>query len=395
MHFLHRFDPTPCRFPSPRLPVLPLPRGSSLGLWVRGPGPEDGRRFQHHARGRYALEAALACVGLRKGHGTLLLPAYHCRTMLDPAVAQGIRVQVYPLRPDLSPDLDALRTRLADLRGQPKALLLTHFFGFVQPELAAIQTLCEAECCELIEDASHAFVLDPSLASSPQLAPGLATTAATGIASPYKFLPSPDGGLLWTRGPLPVPPRPATWRAELRAWLHFGRALLSARSSRPPGAALEPVDGAGPALQGLEAVRSPSPRFLDGERGRAPLRISRWVQRHARVDRIASARRANYLRLSRGLSGLRHARALHPQLDEFTVPYMFPLLLEEAEPYFTRLKVQGLPIWRWDELLDSDCPTSQSYRQRLFHLPCHEGLGSEAVDWMVERLRHELSGAAA
>ena len=40
--------------------------------------------------------------------GALLAPAYHCVTMLDPAMALNADIQLYPLHADLSPDLEKL-----------------------------------------------------------------------------------------------------------------------------------------------------------------------------------------------------------------------------------------------------------------------------------------------
>ena len=84
------FDPSPCGFPKPRAPLLPV------GLDGIGPG------------------------------SALLAPAYHCRTMLDPALALGGEVMLYPLAPDLAPDLAAIAA-LADRSPVPvKALLTAH-----------------------------------------------------------------------------------------------------------------------------------------------------------------------------------------------------------------------------------------------------------------------------
>ena len=120
------FDPSPCGFPKPHIPLLPTGLdGVSLkatAAWA----PAD--HFRHYTRGRYALREAYRLAGIGPG-STLLAPAYHCRTMLDPALALGAEVILYPLTPDLSPDLAAIEALAKNSSVPVKALLATHFFG--------------------------------------------------------------------------------------------------------------------------------------------------------------------------------------------------------------------------------------------------------------------------
>lgn len=387
---LHRFDPSPCQFPPPVCALLPPPR------WLaRRPPPDprdarDGRLFRHHTRGRYALHAAFAAAGLRGAQDRLLLPAYHCRTMVDPALSLGLQIELYPLRADLSPDLDRLQALLQAPGAERRALLLTHYFGFAQ-ELRAIKAICDAAGVTLIEDASHAFVTDPALGQVLELGGEIGRIAEIGVASPYKFLPSPDGGLLWTAAGRATPPptRSPGLGAECRAVLNYARALFAGRPAPPPAREA----AAAPAREWLEPLQT-SVYYQAELEGLASLALTRWLMRRADARAIASARRERYRRWSEAVADLPGARALKAQLGEHTVPYMFPLLLDSAEP-FGRLKAAGLPIWRWDEQVESGCAVSAAYRQRLLHLPCHEGLDEQDLALMSGILRRVLVGAAA
>ena len=93
-----RFDPTPCAFPPPRVPVL-APLGAR-SLVLRANALSD--RVRWYRRGRYALAEAYRLAGAGPG-GAVLAPAYHCRTMLDPAIALGAPVLFYEVGPDLAP----------------------------------------------------------------------------------------------------------------------------------------------------------------------------------------------------------------------------------------------------------------------------------------------------
>ncbi len=102
-------------------------------------------------------------------------------------------------------------------------------------------------------------------------------------------------------------------------------------------------------------------------------------------------RRANYRQWATALAGLPGGRALFPELAETCVPYMFPLLLTEADPLFFQLKQAALPIWRWDEMAVSDCAVAAGYRLRLLHLPCHQDLNAAQMAWMTALVAKALA----
>lgn len=377
-----RFDPAPHGFPAPRVPLLPQLSLASLQFEA---GKLHGTA-RWYRRGRYALKDAyrLAGVGPR---GSLLAPAYHCRTMLDPAIALGADVVLYALHEDLSPDLAALEASMARAPTPPKALLLPHYFGFGQP-LDRVAALCRGHNIVLIEDCSHALV--GREAETPASA-SLGTTGDYGIASPYKFFAAADGGLLWGNGRAlghRTESRP-TLREEARA---AARLLLDALRGRRAPVLGEPCEGpahvqaaaAGPPADDVfETASAPSRHYEVADEERRSLASSRWITRHTDLARLIHRRRANYLRWLQAVAGLRGCRPLFSRLPDDCVPYMFPLCIERPHVHFPVLKRQGLPIWRWDEIARSDCATAQSYRLRLLHLPCHQELSENDMLWMT------------
>ena len=379
-----RFDPTACRFPAPAVPVLPALRRRALG--APGGDPLAGPEARFFARGRYALHAAYRLAGLGPG-GMLLAPSYHCRTMLDPALALGAAVHCYPVQPDLQPDLEALRRVLAS--GLPaRVLVLPHYFGVEQPPavLAEVQALCVLHGITLVEDACHAWPL--ALRRAPLCAAGEGHLL---VASPYKFLPCEEGGVLW--GPPAalagvVLRAPGLWQ-ELRGWK---RAWERSRA-----AAAQPVPAPLPEAPGergrewREVDEHPSPMYLAADEGRQGLRQSRWLLRRTPPAALAAQRRRHYQHWLQAVAPLAGARPLFPQLGADDVPYMFPLLLERHDPAFYRLKQAGVPIWRWDDMALSDCPTAAAYRLRLLHLPCHQGLSTAQMEWLADAVCRGLA----
>ncbi len=389
------FDPSACGFPKPRVPLLPTGL-ACLSLKVPAPW-SPAENFRHFTRGRYALREAYRLAGIGPGTG-LLAPAYHCRTMLDPALALGSAVLLYRLRADLSPDLAALDDLAARSPTPVKALLATHFFGIPQ-KLDRLSAWCAERDIALIEDCSHAMF------SEIHRPPGLGLFGEFVVSSPYKFLPSPDGGLIYARQEHrldEVQTRSPSWLAELRG-------LASARSMaaehRQSSAACDAtlidtqlaaiVENPAPAARDFQEQAGCSADYRPDEEGRASLRYSQAVCRHADIAEIARRRRDNYRRWTAATTKLPYCRPLFPELPEGCIPYMFPLYIEEPEPRFHWLKRLGLPIWRWDSIVASACPTATDYRFRLLHLPCHQSLDERQLAWMIAVIRKVGAGETA
>ena len=74
---------------------------------------------------------------------------------------------------------------------------------------------------------------------------------------------------------------------------------------------------------------------------------------------------------------------------------MFPLYLEMPDPHFYYLMRLGVPVWRWDSIAVSDCPTANDYRMHLLHLPCHQSLDEKQMDWMIAAVRKVGAGGTA
>lgn len=378
-----RFDAAGCDFPPPRVPLLPVLRARDLKLRrnnaaasLRGPG------VRHFSRGRYALRAAYQAAGVG-AHGALLAPAYHCRTMLDPALALHAPISLYAVDALLRPDLDAIRAAMA--RAPVKALLVPHYFGFAQPAetMSALAQLCHARGVTLIEDCSHSWqiALDTGPRSSSQ-------AGRMVVASPYKFFPCPDGGTLWADpaqlGSVAVS-APVEPVSELKA---LGKLLRRYSAAVGPGA---PGAHAARGTERIESGELMSIHYQRVHEGPGGLALSRWIVQHVSQDDAAARRRINYQRWLDAASSLRGARALFGNLPAECTPYMFPLLLEAPDPHFFQLKQLGLPIWRWDDMAVSDCGVAATMRLHLLHLPCHQSLSDAQMEWMIGNLTQVLT----
>lgn len=380
MHQFQRFDPASCGFPRPRVPLLPALRWNDLRFGSGGtlaPSLLDGPGVHHFARGRYALHAAYRLAGVGPA-GALLAPAYHCRTMLDPALALGAPLLFYRTGADLAPDIASIGALIASCATPPKALIVPHYFGVEQPAAAMqeVAALCARHGITLVEDCSHAWQVAVQRA-------GGARAGRVIVASPYKFFGCEDGGIMWTSADAPVPgTTPASAIDELKA---INSAWRRGRAA-DPGAVQLPAPGPRGATVD-EQGDAPSQLYQRGAEGRSSLALSRWTMRHTRLAPLIARRREHYHQWRRAVAGLAHARPLYPDLPDDCVPYMFPLEIDMPDPHFFQLKQAGLPIWRWDDMAVTGCPTASRYRLHLLHLPCHQDLNRAQMDWMTSLVR--------
>ena len=404
------FDSSGCGFPKPVVPVLPPLTWHSLGrekaakahvvadaTWRHFSQLEKSIAARPYSRGRYALFDAYRLSGIGNT-GALLAPAYHCSTMLDPAIRLNAEIDFYPLTADLAPDLEAISVKLKSGALPYKAVLVTHFFGFPQ-QLAALASLCKERGIALIEDCSHAL-FSPMSPAQDQAENAVGETGRYAIASPYKFFPSEDGGLLWENesAPMPTEMQPApSLVAELKGLLSSVRRAREncsgpslAKSANAQSQTADPVP-----VKGREILKPGTALSIYYERPKEriqSLASSRWIIRHTNVARLANLRRSNYQRWVDAVSDLPHCHALLPQLPQDCVPYMFPLFIDDPDVHFYALKHIGVPIWRWDDMAVSSCSVSKMYRLQLLHLPCHQELCEAQLAWMIRMVSQVMHG---
>ncbi len=392
------FDPSSCCFPRPRVPVLPYGFESTLG-YHREANPATSLQAEngvYFSRGRYALGAAYRLAGLDSS-STLLAPAFHCVTMIDPALSLGADVLFYSLTPDLAPDLTALDDLVERSTKPVKVFLATHYFGFVH-DFSRLKQWSNARGIRFVEDCSH------TLFAENYQAEGAGLYGDYVVSSPYKFFPCPDGGWLYSENPAAlagVAVQHANWLSELRGIKHCFDAVGQPRVGLNDIASFD-SDLALLDRQPLEAGvdqgytrQAQSARYENCRIDMSALRTSRWLIRHSAIGPIVRKREANYRRWLDAVADLPNCHPLYPELPAQVVPYMFPLYIDHPMPHFYRLKLLGVPVWRWDERAISDCQVARDYRLHLLHLPCHQSLSDNEMNWLVAAITKILRSSVA
>ena len=378
--------------PYPRLPVL----GWSAFSGERAapiPGVLDVRHRRYTASGRAAIALALRVLGVVPGD-RVLVPTYHCPTMIAPVVRGGALPVFYPITESGSVDLQWLeRAALAGTR----AMIAVHYFGFPQP-MSRLRAFCSANRIALIEDCAHAFfgISDGAV---------VGTWGDLAIASLPKFFPVPEGGVLLsaTRDLKEFDLAPCSWRDEVKS---LADAIeVGASHARFPGvnALLSGVFGLKTRLRSrYHPVHAPASQGGDGTSlaidprfdSLRPVVVARWIVNGAHHSRIVEHRRRNYAILASRLSRIDGARPLRPDLPDDVAPYVFPLYVDTPSASYQRLRSAGIPIFRWDEVWPGTPALAGDHgldwADRVFQIGCHQDLSVHDIEAMASTIRASI-----
>ena len=364
----------------PRLPVLGWAAFSGERA-APTPGVLSARHRRYTTSGRAAIALALRVLEIRPGD-KVLVPTYHCPTMIAPVAQSGAEPMFYPITASGGADLEWLqRAALAGTR----AILATHYFGFPQP-MSRLRAFCDAHRIALIEDCAHAF-----FGVSEGLAVGSRGDVA--IASLPKFFPVPEGGLIVSATHPLKKLEPCSWRDEVKAVADTIE--IGVANGRFPG--LNTLLGGvfsvknrlrrnhdltdAPADRGGEGVKPTGDIRLESLR---PAVAARWIASSVHRSRIVAHRRRNYAALAKRLSRIDGAHALRPDLPEDATPYVFPLYVNDPAISYQRLRSAGIPLFRWDEVwpgtpvLEGD--HGLDWAHRVYQLGCHQDLSLPDIE---------------
>ncbi len=373
------------RPPIPVLPVLGgrdlLPRKKSTVASVLDVGDPI-----FLSSGSEAIRGALIHAGVGVGDD-VLVPAFNCPAMVTPIDSVGATAVFFGITEDLRIDTAAVEPRLGP---RARALIAPHLFGRVQ-DLRDIRALCDARGLRLIEDCAHALFGDGR--------PMVGATGDYAIASPRKFLPLAEGGLLTSRVHDLRGLRMERATAFQAVRTAFDTLDIAVAHGRLP--AMTPFISSAKALQRTLAARtrprSPGPPVL-ARAAKQPLAAAAWVTRglvrHLMTEDLLARRRANFRFLRAALAGMTAVKLVtdEPPNDPSFVPYMLPVLLSRPRQQFARLKQSGVPIWRWEHSHLGACRVTDWYAEALVQIPCHQSLGPDELTYIVDAVRSSADG---
>jgi len=398
--------PAPADYPRPRVPVAPALSLASFRRARGRPAPSilDAGNVRFVTSGRVAIALALREMGVGPGDA-VLVPSYHCASMIEPVVWAGATPLFYRIRPDTTVDLDDIAAKHG-AAGNVKALLATNYYGFHQP-LPALRAFCDARGIRLLEDCAHSFLGEH--AGRP-----LGSYGDYAIASSMKFFPVYEGGCLVSSrhrlDGIALQSAGAGFEAKVlinsvEGGFAYGRLPLLRALLALPMAVKNALWGV---IKARRHGNAPAlaPGSSDGGFGFDPAWLTKRSSLYSRTmlrlvsrRRMGELRRRNYQRLFDALSTLPGCRPLFPALPDGVYPWVFPLLCDEPQALFRQLKQAGVPVIRFGEYLwpgvdATVCANSVELSRRVLQFPCHQELREDEIGWMIDQVQQAVAGGA-
>lgn len=388
-------------YPRSDIPVAPVLSSASFGAesGKHIPSILDAAEARYVTSGRVAIAMALQQMGIGPGD-SVLVPTYHCASMIEPVIWAGAKPVYYKIRPDTSVDLDDIA---AKMEPNTKLILATNYFGFPQP-LAKIRAFCDANNLFFLEDCAHCFFGEHE--GKP-----VGSYGDYAIASSMKFFPVYDGGFLVSSRHSLAGVNPESAGRGFEAKVAFNTLEHAFEFKRLPlvkallalPMALKDVVWRKLKQRDPAGTQSIAPGSSDGGFNFDPAWIgkrasifSRFVMKMTSRSRIVALRQKHYARLHRELGSLPGCRPLFGALAEHGAPWVFPLYVSNPGPVFDALKREGVPIVRFAQYLlpgvDARiCPVSAELSEHVLQFPVHQELRESELDWIIARVKHALA----
>lgn len=374
-----------------------LPKGPVLGwasflprFGTRNASIADWPNRQLVTSGRAAIYQALLQSDLPPGSG-VLVPTYHCPTMVAPVVQAGLNVHFVGIGEDGLPQLESIDAKAVQAC---RAIIVAHYFGFPK-SLASVRAWCDERGLALIEDCAHSYY-----GNAGERPVGGWGDFAT--ASVTKFFPVSEGGLLVRASGKAIAAklRRAGLKAQIKAWvdilelaarhrrlagintlLHFVFSLKRGDLNPSPATvASAPQRNAMPSSSSVDAMM----RDCDMQRvAQKPVFATRWLFRLLPSVWAVNRRRGNFSVYLEGLSNCPGARPIVRTLPLDAVPYVFPLWVDDSDRVYLRLRELKMPVHRWDRVWPSTPQLTGDmgplWSKHVLQLLCHQALSQKDV----------------
>lgn len=336
-----------------------------------------------YSSGRVALRAALRFAGIEKGE-MVSIPAYICDVVPESLRRAGYEVFYYEMRRDLR----ISRAELAEeIPERTRALLVVHYFGFPQENIARIAAFAASRRIMLVEDCAHAL-------PDGHAGAGMGRVGHAAIFSLWKSLPVPDGGVLVMKdaSALKKASPPVKGPSGVPSLVRLSISHLAEVVGVPPEKAIK--------LWGELSGRDRQHREGTGiEAGAALSRGPTWATRllfpHLNLERVFDRRRRNYRLFLSNVGELREA-AFREDLVEGACPWATPLLVNNRDFLLTALGRLGIAASPWPrlpvEVNEKDHPEATFLAKHVLLLPVHQNIPARVMSTMATVVRRTLQG---
>ena len=380
-----------------------LPKGPVFGwsnfrhLDLPGiPSVEDLPHTAFTTSGRAAIYQALLQMRLPP-NSDVLLPTYHCPTMVAPVLKAGHQPVFFGIREDGLPDLQNISPAAAT---NARAMIVAHYFGLAQ-SLREVREWCDARGIALIEDCAHNYF--GQAGERPIGAWGDYCTASLS-----KFFPVPEAGLLGSalHKLAPMDLDRQGLRSEVKAWVDVVETAVQYRQlpglNRPLAAlfSLKQRLRSRGQVQTHTAGESSAAMMGSCDMARIackPLTASVLVRRASPCGRIISLRHRNFELFAQLLADQPGSKILVQLPIHPVAPYVFPIWVDDVDRIYHELRTMGMPVFRWDRIwpgtprLPHD--VGLHWSRHVIQLLCHQDLSEQAIKHTAHTLLNLLKSS--
>lgn len=356
----------------------------------------DAKHIQYCASGRNAIAIALQLCGV-KSNTEVLIPSYHCISMVEPVIWLGALPVYYRIDINTHIDVEDIWRRISP---KTRAIIVPHFFGFAQNDFREIRRICTERSIMLIEDCAHAFFGSLDGAS-------IGTMGDYSIASPTKFFPVCDGGILasQTHNLDHVRLQKVGAKQELKQLVNELEHTFQYGKMFPLDIVLDPLfklkdyvigrtknkmesmtrtstgisDADDMATEALEFEE-----FIPASASNSMSTVSRYMMKHSNHSHITSIRQRNYKLYYQRLNAKYSSVPIGNQPLNSEIPYVYSIFVKNPEKPFDALKRAGVPIIRFGEFLHksldrNEFPEAVSLARSVFQFPCHHEISADDI----------------
>ena len=346
---------------------------------------------------RNGIYHGLAALGVKPGDN-VLVPAYHCTSLVEPILRYGSEAKFYDINVDLTPNFDDIKEKIDR---KTRAILAIHYFGFPQP-IRKFRELCQARGLYLIEDCAHV------LNGSTEEGIALGESGDISVFSWRKFLPLYDGGQLvinnskltlnvpWEKGGLLLSLKIAKNTFER---LFEGSAVGKRHMLSSPWKLFSTL------ARHLSSLNSGGRRALNvnsyeiefdlncvnlGMSG-----ISKRILKRVNITKVIERRRRNYEHLRDAVQSMKGVTVPYPTVPQNICPWVFPLLVHGVNDLQLILRYRGIPASTWagvihPSLILEQFPSARFLYNNLLFLPIHQSMEEKDLQTMISILGEVL-----
>ena len=346
---------------------------------------------------RNGIYHGLAALGIKPGDN-VLVPAYHCTSLVQPVLSYGSEARFYDINADLTANFGDVK---AKIDRKTRAILAIHYFGFPQP-IRQFRELCRAQGLYLIEDCAHVF------GGSTADGIPLGVSGDISVFSWRKFLPLYDGGQLVINNSqlaLNIPWEKSGLFLSLKIIKNTLERLFERAGTGSRGRLLSPWNAFSTLGRSLGKWNSAGRRALTvnsyevmfdlncvnlGMSG-----ISTRILKRVNAAGVIEKRRRNYERLRDAIEGMKGVTVVHPTLPDGICPWVLPLLTRESNNLHLTLRNRGIPATTWGGVIHPSLnleqfPTARFLYNNLLFLPIHQSMEEKDLQVMIRILGEVL-----